>query len=264
VVPSVALLGLATLAGFIVVSVLPEGLGALALVPAELGQRPWSALTYSFVHTRPLPLVLDLAALLLLASRLEGRVGGAGVVGYYAAGAAAGVLLALVQPSVPTAGAGAAIVGLLVGFARHCADELVLPPLPVKGPWPAAALAVAALLPGVTDTPSGVGRGLLLGGLVAGLLASSRPRKRPPERRVEPPNSHFNPPGVRHDVSTPWDSVDLESLHEVNRAVVETLLQRARALGPSHLSPADRDLLDRLTAASRGAGGSDSRRRAPG
>ncbi|MSR03954.1 MAG: hypothetical protein EXR94_14645 [Gemmatimonadetes bacterium] len=45
--------------------------------------------------------------------------------------------------------------------------------------------------------------------------------------------------------STPWDVIDLDALHETNREGVEVLLHRARELGPTHLRPADRELLDR-------------------
>ena len=65
--------------------------------------------------------------------------------------------------------------------------------------------------------------------------------------------TNYNPPGVHHEVTitTPWDVIVLNALHEANRAGVEVLLLRARELGPTHLSPADRELLDRMATAAR-------------
>jgi membrane associated rhomboid family serine protease len=251
VLPCAGLLAFASVAGFAVVVLVPSALPTLALVPAELGARPWAALTYSFVHPGPLSLLANLAVLLLIAPRLEARIGGARLAGYFAGGALTGVVVSLAQPGAAMAGAGTAIFGVLVGFARHCPDEAVVPPLRLTGRWPVAALAAAVLLLGLSGLPSGVGRGAVVGVMVVGLVLAARPVRRLAERQVELPNSHFNMPGVTHDeISTPWDSIDLDSLHEVNRSVVEVLLLRARELGPTHLSPAERELLDRMTFAS--------------
>lgn len=119
-----------------------------------------------------------------------------------------------------------------------------------------AVLAVAVVWPGVPSLSSWIARGAVIAVLALTFLLLSRPAKRAVERRVEPPNSHFNPPGVTHGpIATPWDSIELEALHEVNRSVVEVLLARARDLGPGHLSPGDRELLDRMAFASRLASG---------
>jgi hypothetical protein len=149
------------------------------------------------------------------------------------------------------AGAGVAVFGLLVGFARHCVGESLVPRLPSRGRWPLAVLAAAVLLPPLSELPS-TWRGILLGLLVLGLLRLGRPAGRTAPRQVEPPNSHFNPPGVSHGaVVTPWDSIDLDALHEANRPAVATLLAAARALGPDRLGPAERELLDRMASAAR-------------
>ena len=250
VLPCAGLLAFASIAGFAAVVLLPDAFQILALVPAEVAVRPWAVVTYSFVHPGPLPLLLNLAALLLVAPRLEARIGAARLLGYYGAGSAVGVVLSLAQPGAAMAGAGPAVLGLLVGFGRHCGEESLVPAVPLKGRLALAILATAVLVLGVPGLPGGLARGVVVGVLVAGLLISSRPARQKEERQVEAPNSHFNMPGVTHgDIATPWDSIDLGSLHEVNRAVVETLLARARELGPSHLAPTERELLDRMAAA---------------
>jgi membrane associated rhomboid family serine protease len=246
------LLGVATLAGFILVSALPGALGQLALTPSELTLRPWTALSYPFVHTGLLPLSLNLAALLLLAPGLERRSGGVRLLAWFVAGTLAGAALSLLLPSAPLLGSGPALVGIAVGLACR-GQQMTLPPLGAKARWLGIALAAAALLPQVTPTPDGSVRMALIGALVAAGLGMGRSRTPMVERQVELPNSHFNPPGVHHEVrmTTPWDVIDVDALHEANREGVEGLLLRARELGPTHLSPADRELLDRMATAAR-------------
>ncbi|MFN0178932.1 MAG: rhomboid family intramembrane serine protease [Gemmatimonadales bacterium] len=247
------LLGLAALAGFIMVSALPGALGQLAFDPSELTLRPWTALSYPFVHTGLLPLSLDLAALLLLAPGLERGVGGARLLGWFTVGTLAGAALALLLQSGPLVGSGPALVGMAVGLAWRGPEQVALSPLGLKGRWLGTALAVAALLPPVTPSLDGPVRVALIGALVAAALGMGRTKPPMVERRVELPNSHFSPPGVHHEVTmkTPWDVIDLDALHEVNRGGVEALLVRARELGPTYLSAADRELLDRMATAAR-------------
>jgi membrane associated rhomboid family serine protease len=247
------LLGVATLAGFILVSALPGALGQLALTPSELTLRPWTVLSYPFVHTGLLPLSLDLVALLLLAPGLERGSGGARLLAWFAAGTLGGAALSLLLGSAPLLGSGPALVGIAVGLAWRGPEQKTLSPLGTKARWLGIALAVAALLPQVTPTLDGSVRVALIGALVAAGLGMGRSRTPMVERRVELPNSHFNPPGVHHEVrmTTPWDVIDVDALHEANREGVEGLLLRARELGPTHLSAADRELLDRMATAAR-------------
>jgi membrane associated rhomboid family serine protease len=241
------LLALASVAGFWVAAGFPGALRALALVPADLAQRPWSAVSYAILDPTPYVLILNLAVLTLVGPRLEKRVGALRLLGYWAGGIGLGLAIAALRPSALMSGAGPAMFGLLVGYARHCAGEPLVPRFGGRmGQWQVAVLAAAVLLPPASEFPS-VAIPFLLGLPLLGLLLLNRPAKTNAGRRVEAPNSHFNPVGMsRGPVETPWDAIDLGSLHEVNREVVERLLDRARVLGPDHLTPGERELLDRM------------------
>ena len=110
-------------------------------------------------------------------------------------GTLAGAALAWLHPSAPMLGAGPALLGVAVGLARLRSDETVLPLLGARERWLGGLLAIAALLPRVTATPDGAVRAALIGGLVIAGLALTRSQKLLVERRVELPNSHYNPPG---------------------------------------------------------------------
>lgn len=119
----------------------------------------------------------------------------------------------------------------------------------LKRRWPAALLAIGLLLPLLTDWPAEIRIAAAVAAVIT-LLWQARPTAPPVERRVEAPNSHFNPVGVQHrDVTTRWDGIDLSVLHEVNREIVAELLEKARALGPDFLRPSEVELLDRMAEA---------------
>ena len=245
------LLGLALVGGFILVTALPGALDQLTLTRSEVALRPWTVLTYPFAHGGLLPLSLDLIALLLLAPGLEREVGGARLLGWFLGGTLAGAALSLLLSPGPLLGTGPALAAVAFASARGGSDPAARPGARA---WLGIVLAIAALLPWATTNPDGTVRVVLIAALIGAGLAMTRSRKPARiERRVELPNSHFNPPGVHHEVrmTTPWDVIDVDSLHEVNREGVEILLRRARELGPTHLSPADRELLDRMATAAR-------------
>jgi membrane associated rhomboid family serine protease len=239
--------------GFLAIAAVPGALRQVAFVPAELASRPWTVFTYPFAQAAPLPFLLNLAALALLAPRLESRAGSVRLAAWFAAGAGGGALAALVLEPDALAGPGPVIVGLLIGIGRLGPAEAEPGSSGMRSRVLAAALATAALLPPLAGQPADSGRGILAGALLLALLVRPRRAAKRAERRVEPPNSHFNPPGVvpPGPIATPWDDIDPTALHEVNRSVVESLLLRARQLGPSHLTPSETTLLDRMAAALR-------------
>jgi len=252
VAPVASLLVLGSVAGVVVAGAPSEAHRLLALVPAELAGRPWAAVTYSFLHGGPIHLLLDMLALLIVATRLELRRGALAVGAWYLGGALAGAALATLAPAGSIIGSTMGVFGVLVGLVLSDREAPVLRGLPGKGRWLVLALLAAGLLPGVSQSSNGTVRGAYLGVLFLGFVAMSWSKKRKPERKVEPPNSHFNPPGVVHrDVSTPWDEIDLDALHEVNREAVAVVLRKARELGPTHLTPSECEFLDRMTEASR-------------
>ena len=234
---------------------------ALALVPAEVAQRPWAVLTYAFLHASAWQLMLDMAALVLIAPRLESRGGGVALIGWYLGGALLAAPLGLLAPGEAFAGSSAAVLAVLVGFARRRPDDAgagpapadpAAGPMPAKGRWLVPVLLGAALLPDIATGPASPVTIAHLSLAVLVCVYLVRPVKPAPDRQVEMPNSHFNAPGVTAEaVRTPWDTIDLEALHEVNREAVLVVLEKAHSLGPTHLTGSEREFLDRMCAASR-------------
>lgn len=250
--PLTGLLVLANVAAYVVAgSATDPTFRALALVPADLLLRPWAVVTHAFLHADLWQLGLELAALLLIAPRLEQRAGGRALIGWYVGGALAALPLAFFAPEAAFAGSAAAVLAVLIGFARRLPDEAVVSGLPGKGRWLVPLLVCVGLLPAVATGPSAPVAIAHIGAAVMVALFLVRPSKRAPVREIELPNSHYNAPGVTAEpAGTPWDTMDLDALHEVNREAVVGVLEKARSLGTSHLTSSEREFLDRMYAAS--------------
>lgn len=86
----------------------------------------------------------------------------------------------------------------------------------------------------------------------AGLTAALgviRSRRRARRRLVEKPNSHYVSPIVReNDKRHRWHGIDLDKIHEINRAEVVRLLARVEASGAATLRPDERTFLDNMEA----------------
>lgn len=79
------------------------------------------------------------------------------------------------------------------------------------------------------------------------LRRAIRARTRERRRVVEQPNSHYTSPVVRNGESRHrWQSIDLDSIHEVNRGEVKRLLARVEASGVDSLREGERVFLDQF------------------
>ena len=159
----------------------------------SLGFRPWQVVTYGFMHGSVMHIVLNMYALYMFGSLLEGVMGARRFTVYYftclvAAAAAQLAVVYFFEPGrmFPTVGASGAIFGLLGAFAMlFPREKLMLIPIPVPiSAWLFVTLyGVAELIFGITGTVAGVAHFAHLGGLFAGLALLWAWGVRPPPRR---------------------------------------------------------------------------------
>jgi len=118
--------------------------------------RPWTFVTYMFLHGGLLHLAFNMLALFMFGPPVEERMGGRPFLAYYTlcglGGAAFSFLLMQLRPvDHPIVGASAAIYGVLLAFAWAWPDQpiYVFPfPAPIPAKW-LVTFAVALLLEGV-------------------------------------------------------------------------------------------------------------------
>jgi membrane associated rhomboid family serine protease len=97
---------------------------ALAFVPAYTFVRPWTLVTYMFVHANITHILFNMLALYFFGPRVEERLGETRFVALYAISGISGAVLSLIfAPFAPIVGASGAIFGVMLGFRPLLADS---------------------------------------------------------------------------------------------------------------------------------------------
>ncbi|WP_419163304.1 rhomboid family intramembrane serine protease [Candidatus Palauibacter sp.] len=228
--------------------------------------RPWTIVTYMFLHGGFAHLFMNMLALFFFGPPLERKWGSRFFLKYYLAtglgGAAFSVLLYSLTGPTLMIGASGAIFGLLVAFALNWPDAKIFLyfVFPVPAKWFVAALGAFTLLSTAQGSPDGVAHWAHLGGLVTGFVylrygerigrlvqqalykekkaKTVKPVRVEPRRKRRPKPANGSPSsGPRHRRRTDGDSLD-----EVDR-----ILDKIRAGGMDSLTPRERAFLDEVS-----------------
>lgn len=234
---------------------------AFAVPGAHL--KPWTALTYMFVHVGFGHLFTNMLVLFFFGPPLESHWGSRFFIKYYIAcglgGAAFSVLLyALIGPSAMI-GASGAIFGLLLAFALNWPDAEIylyfLFPVPAK--WFVAGMGLFTLLATFSGGGGGVAHWAHLGGLVTGFIYLrygerigrmlraafiKGPRAGVRVERGKAPESAEGTGRSRAERRGRRRGVDGDSLDEVDR-----ILDKIRESGIDSLTPEERAFLDDMS-----------------
>lgn len=231
---------------FFLTTVSPEVTRAFMFVPALLLERPWTLVTYMFLHGGTFHLLFNMLGLFFFGPRLEDELGSRDFLFLYFLSGITGALLSFVTPTVPIVGASGAVYGVFLGFARFWPRERILiwGILPVE----ARTLVIVMTAMSVWGGISGGGNiahfahlGGFLGGYLFLRLRESRTRAR--QQRFMPPVRLFTSGDVQR-----WRSIDRSTMHEVNRDELERILAKIDATGIESLTAGERQFLERFSA----------------
>lgn len=240
----------------------------LALWTPVVLYRPWTLVTYMFLHGSFMHLLFNMIGLFFFGPRLEERLGGKDFLKLYFGSGIGAALFTLAAGSVgmtlgipvlaavfgaPVVGASGAVFGILVGYAlywpRH--EIWIWGVLPVQARWLVIFLLVTTLWSGITGSRSGTAHFAHLGGLVVGYAylkwrdwrrgAAGREFRK---RAEAIPSEGIPEMAARRR----WESIRVEELHELNRGEVQALLARIDESGVKSLSREERAFLDRMAA----------------
>jgi membrane associated rhomboid family serine protease len=232
----------------------------LAFDPAHALARPWTFLTYMFVHSGLLHLLGNLLMLFVFGSAVETRMGSRTFIFYYFYCGVGAALFALGLSGFmgvsPFVGASGAALGLAMAYAMFWPDaELILFPFPI----PVRARILVAVLAGVDvffavlyrNQSDGIAHLAHIGGLIAGYLffrvqalshRSPTTASRPVERVVMVQSSV--PESSRPAPAAPVRRRRLDA--DPVAAEVDRVLDKISALGLSSLTAAERRFLDEV------------------
>ena len=215
--------------------------------------RPWTVVTYMFLHAGFGHVFFNMIGLYFFGPRLEARLGSKGFLGlYFLSGLGGAAFSFIFSFGAPVVGASAAVYGILIGFAMYWPRESIYiwGVLPVQARWLATALVLISLYSGISGSGGGVAHFAHLGGLAvgAGYLRwrdwHTGKGRREFKRRIEFSSSAKVPEA---EARGRWASIDLASIHELNRHEVEELLKRVDRGGVKILSVEERQFLDRMS-----------------
>jgi len=222
----------------------------LALVPAELPSRPWTALSYMFLHAPGLShLLFNMLSLYFFGPALEMRLGSRHFLALYIVSGLMGALLSVVSPMSRYAmivGASGGCFGVTLGFAWFWPRQQIYlwGILGVEARWMVVALTIISLMS--ARTSDGVAHFAHLGGFLGAWLYLVWMRHRSPaaqwQRKVSPPRPKIS---FAADLDR-YRRIDLDALHPVNRDEYNRVMAKVSTEGLGGLNASEREFLERF------------------
>jgi membrane associated rhomboid family serine protease len=244
---------IANVAVFLLTLIVPGLFEFLAFVPGRVLARPWTLVTYMFVHGGALHLLFNMLGLFFFGPPIEARWGSREFLKYYLICGLGGAVLSFVFAGYgAVVGSSAAVFGIMLAFAMNWPEAPIYfwGIFPIKAKWLVLILAGLSLFSAVTGTRDGVAHFAHLGGFAAGFLylrlgdafgqRVARLRKKFPKSRltVVPGGAKPAPPEPRRRTRREEERL----LDEVDR-----VLDKISASGLASLSAEERRLLDEVS-----------------
>jgi membrane associated rhomboid family serine protease len=210
--------------------------------PRYILLRPWTIVTYMFLHAGVTHILFNMIALFFFGPRVEARLGSRRFVQLYFVSGISGALVSFVfAPASAIVGASAAVFGVMLAFALFWPRDQILiwGILPIEARWLIVITTALALWSGLQGSRGGVADFAHLGGyagawLFLRLIDPSRVAARFRARTV---------PRTDTGRLARWKQVDLSRVHEVNREELNRILDKISASGMESLTPQERAFL---------------------
>lgn len=239
--PWVTILLVANVAIFAVQSWTPLGgsLADFALVPALIPARPWTLVTYMFLHQNGTHILFNMLSLYFFAPRVEAQLSGPKFLGlYFSSGIAGGLLSWVFTPFVGIVGASGGVLGVMCAYAWFWPrDQILIWFLPMEARF--AVLLMAAL--DIFGVGMNVAHFAHLGGAGAALVYLWLFDRRPQKNRFE---AKFRTPKPTRTDMARWSKIRREDLHAVNREELDRIMEKIEKQGVGSVTPQERVFLD--------------------
>lgn len=247
--PWVTRLVLANVVMYFLTIALP-GLGdLLVLVPALVPYRPWTLVTYMFLHAGLSHIFFNMLGLFFFGPRLEARIGGRRFLQLYFTSGIVGALMSFATPSAAIVGASGAVFGVMLGFARYWPTAMILVwgIIPVPARWFVLIMTALSLFGGAGIGGAGIAHFAHLGGFVGGWLFFQWMDRYTGAARFRA-KAGVVPPRPDGGTLERWQRIDRDAMHPVNREEFDRVMAKLTALGVASLLPDERAFLDRFSA----------------
>ncbi len=220
----------------------------LALVPAELLQRPWTIITYMFAHSTAgfTHILFNMLALYIFGPRVELILGGTRFIRLYViAGIAGGLLSLAFTPYSSIVGASGALFGVQLAFAKFFPRERIL----IWGIVPVEARILVLIMTGLAIFGGFTGGGNTahfahLGGYVGAYIYLKLIERNLPATKWA---KKVAGPAATSIAMGDWRALDMSKVHELNRDEVQRILDKINGGGEGSLTSQERVFLGHFT-----------------
>jgi len=209
---------------------------SLVLVPALLLARPWTLVTYMFLHAGFTHILFNMLGLYFFGPRVEQRIGSSRFFALYMISGITGGLLSFYTPMVAIVGASGAIFGVLLAYARFWPRDqmLIWGIIPIEVRWLVLIYTLISLL----GIGSGVAHFAHLGGFLGAFLYLLWMERSAGARKFR--KVATAPPPAKDATLGNWRNVNRASIHAVNKEEVDRILDKISASGLASLTPQER------------------------
>jgi len=237
----------------------PRFIASFGFDPLLALARPWTFLTYLFLHAGVLHLAFNMLALFVFGPPVEERMGARSFLIYYLlcglGGAALSYALMLIVPVPPMVGASGAIYGVMLAFAWAWPDQgiLVFPfPEPIPAKWLVTFAVGISLVLALFSPHDGIAHLAHLGGMAAGAvyLKGADWRLSQAERRLRrgvEPGVLVHPAARIARGSDPVVRKPRPPAPDRTHAEIDRVLDKISASGMASLTPAERKFLTEMS-----------------
>lgn len=235
----------------------------LLLVPADVLSRPWTPLTYMFLHGDFWHILFNMIVLFFFGPRLEATLGSRKFLGLYFVSGLTAALFSGLTPHALVVGASGAIYGLMLAYAGIWPTDRIYiwGVLPVQARWMVIFLAVWAVigtlpliasvfgLDGLHVPTDNIAHHAHLGGFVGGWLFMRWQEKNTGAAKFRKQAEPAEKKGWLHDRDAVqrWARIDADSLHPLNRETYDEIMRKLSTGGAGALSDRERAFLERFT-----------------
>jgi membrane associated rhomboid family serine protease len=209
------------------------------LVPSAILYRPWTLVTYMFLHGGFTHLLFNMLGLFFFASRVEQRLGSRRFLALYFIAGITGALLSIpFTPNAQIVGASGGVFGVMMAFAMFWPRERIYiwGILPIEARVLVIITTAMALWSGLGGGRGGIAHFAHLGGYLGAFLYLKWIARNPALQKFRS-RVDATPPEIRRAANITKDQLDLRGLHELTRDEVDRILDKINAEGMSSLSP---------------------------
>jgi len=237
---------IANVAFYFLTEASPGLMNAMALVPAHVMVRPWTLVSYMFMHGGFTHILFNMLGLYFFGPRLEEELGGSRFLILYFISGLMGALLSFLTPNVAIIGASGAVYGIFLGFAYFWPRERIFiwGVIPIEARWLVIVMTALSVFGGFGVGESNTAHLAHLGGFAGSFLYLKWAGRRPSRAFMINPMSTTAP---EKSTLERWARIESGKLHEVNRGELERIRTKIMTHGVESLAQQEIAFLDRFS-----------------